>query len=360
MAPKNSEDHAFGLFGADPAGGPRAYAGNSAAPMAWCCRCHVGLHAGDVVIRPLPHSLPMQYAALGLTTDLAVCVAQRHLGHDSARPRPWTWSQDWCRSGCRPLPIQALAASVEVCALLGTSGRRRRLQTARARGLTCFVGRQIELGLLQEALAQAAVGHGQVVAVVGEAGVGKSRLVDECVAAAGPQGWMVLDSAAVSYRQATPYGPVIDLLQRYCAVNDRDDPQTVRAKVTGQVLALHATLQDILPALLALLGLCRLTARSCGSSRPQRDSAPWRLSACCSRQPVSHSSWSSRTCTGWMRKPGGAHQPGRAPQRILVLVTIGPLPALGARPIIASCGWIRWHQQARRRCSRPLWAMTPA
>ena len=233
----------------------RAYAEELRRTHGLVLQCRVGLHTGDVVIRPMPHSLPMEYTAMGLTTDLAVCVAQ---GAPPDTILLTTTTVDLIAGMVQvqavgPLPIQGLAAPVEVCALLGTSGLRRRLQTARARGLSRFVGRQSELAVLQEALAQAAEGHGQVVAVVGEAGVGKSRLVEECVAAAGPQGWMGLDSAAVSYSQATPYGPVIDLLRRYCAVDDRDAPQTIRAKVTGQVLTLHATLQDSLPALLALL-----------------------------------------------------------------------------------------------------------
>src|SRR5207237_2505718 len=114
-----------------------------------------------------------------------------------------------------PMPIKGLAEPVEVWELLGASGRRRRLQSARARGLTHFVGRQTELTILDAALAQAGAGHGQVVAVVGEAGVGKSRLVDEFVQIAHTQGWLVLDSAAVSYGQVTPYFPVLDLLRRY-------------------------------------------------------------------------------------------------------------------------------------------------
>ena len=67
------------------------------------------------------------------------------------------------------------------------------------------------------------------------------------------QGWRVLESASVSYGKATPYFPVIDLLKRYCHVEDGDDARTIRAKVTGQVLTLDETLQDTLPALLALL-----------------------------------------------------------------------------------------------------------
>ena len=88
---------------------------------------------------------------------------------------------------------------------------------------------------------------------MGEAGVGKSRLVYECVHSHRTQGWRVLESASVSYGKATPYFPVIDLLKRYCHVDDGDDARTIRAKVTGQILTLDETLQDTLPALLALL-----------------------------------------------------------------------------------------------------------
>jgi predicted ATPase len=96
-------------------------------------------------------------------------------------------------------------------------------------------------------------GHGQVVAVVGEAGVGKSRLVYECLHAPQTQDWRILESASVSYGKATPYFPVIDLLKRYAHVKEPDDPRTVRAKVTGQILTLDETLQDTIPALLSLL-----------------------------------------------------------------------------------------------------------
>ena len=121
-----------------------------------------------------------------------------------------------------------------------------------ARGLTRFVGRDTELAALAQALARAEAGHGQVVALVGEAGVGKSRLVYEFVRVP-PPGLAGLESASVSYGKATPYFPVIDLLKRYSHVDDSDDPRTIRAKMTGQILALDETLHDTLPALLALL-----------------------------------------------------------------------------------------------------------
>ena len=152
-----------------------------------------------------------------------------------------------------PVPVKGLVEPVEVFELVGASRLRRRLQAAAARGLTPFVGRQQELEALHQALARAKAGHGQVVALVGEAGVGKSRLVHECVHSHRTQDWRVLESASVSYGKATPYFPVMDLLKRYCHVDDGDDARTIRAKVTGQVFTLDETLQDTLPALLALL-----------------------------------------------------------------------------------------------------------
>jgi tetratricopeptide (TPR) repeat protein len=152
-----------------------------------------------------------------------------------------------------PVRVMGLPEPVDVFELVGASPRRRRFQAAAARGLTRFVGRRYELEALHQALAQAEAGHGQMVALVGEAGMGKSRLAYECVHAPQTQGWLVLESASVSYGKATPYVPVIDLLKHYCHLDERDDPRTVRARVTGQVLTLDETLQDTLPALWALL-----------------------------------------------------------------------------------------------------------
>jgi hypothetical protein len=140
------------------------------------------------------------------------------------------------------MPVRGLRDPVEVYEVTGASVVRSRLQAAVARGLTRFVGRHPELEALQQALEQAGNGHGQVVALVGEAGLGKSRLVYEFVHAHHTPGWLVLESASVSYGKATPYYPVIDLLKRYSHVEDGDDTRTIRAKVTGQVLTLDAAL----------------------------------------------------------------------------------------------------------------------
>src|SRR5262249_19404795 len=122
-----------------------------------------------------------------------------------------------------------------------------------SRGLTRFVGRQTEIETLNHALGRARAGQGQLVAVVGEPGVGKSRLVYEFVHAHRTHGWLVLESASVSYGKATPYFPVIDLLKRYAHLDDHDESRTIRAKVTGQVLTVDEALHETIPALLGLL-----------------------------------------------------------------------------------------------------------
>jgi class 3 adenylate cyclase/tetratricopeptide (TPR) repeat protein len=215
----------------------------------------VGLHTGEVVVRAIGSDLHMDYTAVGQTTHLAARMEQMALpGSILLTQATLSLTEGYVQvTPLGPVPVKGMAAPVDVFELVGASGIRRRLQATAARGLTRFVGRDTELAALVQALARAEAGHGQVVALVGEAGVGKSRLVYEFVHAHYLQGWRVLESASVSYSKATPYFPVIDLLKRYSHVDDSDDPRTMRAKLTGQILTLDETLHDTLPALLALL-----------------------------------------------------------------------------------------------------------
>jgi class 3 adenylate cyclase/tetratricopeptide (TPR) repeat protein len=215
----------------------------------------VGLNSGEVVVRAIGNDLHMDYSAVGLTTVLAARMEQL------ATPGSILLTAATLRlveglvqvTPLGPVPVKGVDEPVEVFDLVGASAIRRRLQAAVARGLTRFVGRQTELASLHQALEQAGAGHGQVVALLGEAGVGKSRLVYEVFHSHRTQGWLVLESASVSYGKATPYFPVLDLLKRYAQVEDRDDTRTIRARVTGQVLTLDVALQETIPALLAIL-----------------------------------------------------------------------------------------------------------
>jgi hypothetical protein len=179
-------------------------------------RLRVGLNSGEVVVRTIGNDLHMDYSAVGETTHLAARMEQLAMpGTIRLTPAVLRLVEGLVRvQALGPIPVKGLAEPLPVFELTGASDMRRRLQAAVVRGLTRFVGRQPELEALRQALSRAAAGHGQVVALVGEAGVGKSRLVYECVHAPSTQGWRVLESASVSYGKATPYFPVLDLLKR--------------------------------------------------------------------------------------------------------------------------------------------------
>ena len=128
-----------------------------------------------------------------------------------------------------------------------------RLQVSARRGLSRFVGRHNEMEQLQRALDQAKAGRGQIVGVMGEPGLGKSRLFYEFKLAA-QSGCRVREAFAVSHGTASPYLPLIELLKAYFQIEPEDDDRQCWAKVMGQVLALDKSLEETLPYLLALFG----------------------------------------------------------------------------------------------------------
>jgi tetratricopeptide (TPR) repeat protein len=130
-------------------------------------------------------------------------------------------------------------------------GARREWQGRRP--LSPFVGREQELATLRERLRQVEGGRGQVVGVIGEPGIGKSRLCDEFVRGAMARPWLILQTQGAAYGQATPYLPVIDLLKRYFHIDGREDRATIRDKVTATLHGLDDTLTPAAPAFLTLL-----------------------------------------------------------------------------------------------------------
>jgi DNA-binding NtrC family response regulator/tetratricopeptide (TPR) repeat protein len=123
------------------------------------------------------------------------------------------------------------------------------------RPLSRFVGRERELATLEGSLEQARGGRGQVVGMIGEPGVGKSRLCYEFIRAHHTHSWLILETSADSYGQATPYLPVIDLLKSYFQVASRDDVPTLRGKVADKLRTLGQSMEPNLSALLTLLGV---------------------------------------------------------------------------------------------------------
>src|SRR5262245_4640835 len=230
-APIAHEDHAVRACYAalDMHGAIRRYGDEVRRTLGIRTEIRIGLHSGEVVVRAIRSDLRMDYTAVGQTTHLAARMEQLasagtalltvdtlRLAEGFVTVRP-----------LGPVPVKGLEAPVEVYELLGAGPLRSRLHAAAARGLTRFVGRETEMEQLRQALGRAASGHGQLLALVGEPGVGKSRLVWELTHSHLTHGWLAVQASSVSYGQATPYLPVIDLLKRYFAIEDRDGPGAV-------------------------------------------------------------------------------------------------------------------------------------
>jgi tetratricopeptide (TPR) repeat protein len=215
----------------------------------------VGLNSGEVVVRSIGSDLHMDYTAVGQTTHLAARMEQM------AMPGSILITQDTLNLAegyvvvkpLGPMPVKGLEAPTEVYEVTGAATVRSRLHAAAARGLTRFVGRDNEMEQLRQALERARTGHGQVVALVGEPGVGKSRLYWEFTHSHRTQGWLIVESSSVSYGKATAFLPIIDLLRAYFQIEARDETRKIREKVTGKVLSLDRALEPSLPALLWLL-----------------------------------------------------------------------------------------------------------
>jgi class 3 adenylate cyclase/tetratricopeptide (TPR) repeat protein len=214
----------------------------------------VGLNSGEVVVRTIGNDLHMDYSAIGQTTHLAARMEQL------ATPGIILLTAETLRlveglvqvNALGPVPVKGLTAPVEVFELVGATAVRTRLQAA-ARALTRFVGRQPELEALRQALERTGTGHGQVVAVVGEPGVGKTRLFYEFTRSPHIHGWLLLEGSSVSYGKAMPYLAVRELLKAYFQIEERDEGQRICEKVTGKLLTLEPALGPTLPAFLTLL-----------------------------------------------------------------------------------------------------------
>jgi len=256
-APVAQEDHAvracYAALGMQE--GVRRYAAGVFRSHGVSIQIRVGLNSGEVVVRAISSDLHMDYTAVGQTTHLAARMEQlAEPGTTLLTPATLALAEGFVQVTARgPVPVKGLGDVVEVFALTGASPVRSRLHAAAAQGLTRFVGRDAELALLRRALTLAASGRGQVVAIVGEPGVGKSRLVWEFTHSHRSAEWLVLEAASVSYGKATTYFPVIELLRGYFQIEARDDVRRIREKVTGKLVSLDRALEATLPVFFSLL-----------------------------------------------------------------------------------------------------------
>ncbi len=217
----------------------------------------VGVNTGEVVVRSVATGDgQVEYTPIGHTTNLASRLQSlARTGtvaiSDQTRKQVEGYFQ---LKPLGPTKVKGVSEPVNVFEVTGLGPLRTRLQRSAGRGLSKFVGRQAEMESLKRAAQQAGAGRGQVVASIGEAGVGKSRLFFEFKAVS-QSGSMVLEAFSVSHGKASAFLPVIDLMWNYFKITADDDERTRREKVTGRVLALDRSLEDALPYLYWLLGL---------------------------------------------------------------------------------------------------------
>jgi predicted ATPase/class 3 adenylate cyclase len=219
-------------------------------------QARVGVHTGEVVAYSVETSGKVEYRLIGHTANLASRL-------ESLAPAGSIAVSEYTRNLCEgyfklsalgPMTVKGLSAPIEVYEVLGLGALRSHFQLAARRGLTRFIGRERELEQMRRALELATSGHGQIVAVMAEAGTGKSRLFHEFKATI-PKTCKVLEAYSVSHGKASSWLPVLELLRGYFGFQDTDDAVSRRAKVRASLTALDPALGDATPYLFGLLGI---------------------------------------------------------------------------------------------------------
>jgi len=217
----------------------------------------IGLHTGSVVVGSFGDDRGRLFTAVGPTTQVATQL--QHL----AEPGTTLLSEAMRRlldgyisvEPCDQTDATAQTVSSPAYKFIGLSQRRSPRVRRAARALGRFVGRQQELATLYALLARAESGQGQVVGIVGEAGLGKSRLLDEFHQSLQGKNITYLEGRCLSYGQYMPYLPVLDLLRHTCGITDAESPAAITTKVRLALQEVGMDPEAGSPLLLHLLGL---------------------------------------------------------------------------------------------------------
>jgi adenylate cyclase len=151
--------------------------------------------------------------------------------------------------------IKGASRPVQVFELAGVGQARGRLDLARERGFSRFVGRVPEMAALEEALGRAREGEATALGVVAEPGIGKSRLYHEFVQRCRSEGTEVFQAQGQAHGKSIPFMPILQMLRAFFGIEDSDAEQTAREKIAGRALLLDAAFADDLPLLFDFLGV---------------------------------------------------------------------------------------------------------
>jgi class 3 adenylate cyclase len=217
----------------------------------------VGIHTGLVVVGAMGSGGRHEHLALGETPNIAARL-QGLAAPDtvviSAATHQLVQGLFTCQALATPT-LKGVAQALAVYQVSGASQAQNRFEVAVTRGLTPLVGREEEVGLLRRRWDQVAEGHGQVVLLSGEAGIGKSRLVQELREHVGPAGAMRMTFRCSPYAQHSALYPMIEHLQQFLQWQRDEAPETKLAKLEQVLQGSHLPLQEVVPLFAALLSL---------------------------------------------------------------------------------------------------------
>jgi class 3 adenylate cyclase/tetratricopeptide (TPR) repeat protein len=217
----------------------------------------MGLNSGEVVVGKIGDDLRMDYTAQGHTVGLASRLEQlAHPGKIYLSENTAGLVTGFFRlRDLGAFELKGVRKPLHVYELEGVGEMRTHLDVSRARGLTRFVGRIEEMETLERALSRALEGNAQVIGVVAEAGVGKSRLCFEFVERCRAKGLRVRETHGVAHGKAIPFLPVLEFMRGFFGVTERDGDEEARRKIAGTLLLLDKALTDALPILFEFLGV---------------------------------------------------------------------------------------------------------
>ncbi len=193
----------------------------------------IGIHSGPVVFGPVADRFPMDYTAIGDTANVAARIQQ------AAEPATILLSEatyELARSYALvepvgPLVLKGKADPITAYRLLNVSQARAALRPSTAARRTNFVNRQSDLAVLNDVLRQVESGHRQAVDIIGEPGIGKSRLLSEFRWQLASERVTWIEGRCVSYGAAIPYLLMLDLLRSNCGILETDTPESITVKV---------------------------------------------------------------------------------------------------------------------------------
>ena len=217
----------------------------------------VGINTGEVVVRTISNDLYMDYSAVGHVVGLAARMENLATpGSTLVTTHTHRLAQDdFHFATCGSVKVKGVKEPIEVYELLGSHASRSRLAARALRGLTPFVGRSWEFSELCELVHSARQGQGQVVALAGEAGVGKSRLLEELKPMLRERGFLLIEGAGFAYGKTRAYLPLIEMLKHYCEINDQDPPTIYQEKLHKRLVTIDHTFSDYVSVFLELLGV---------------------------------------------------------------------------------------------------------